>query len=58
MPDLMTRQEVADYLRVPLKTVEEWAYRGGNGPKFSKIGHHVRYRRADVDAWLIEKQRV
>jgi excisionase family DNA binding protein len=29
MPDLMTRQEVADYLRVPLKTVEEWAYRGG-----------------------------
>lgn len=46
----LTRQEVADQLRVPKSTVEGWAVKG-IGPKFAKFGRHVRYRLADVEAW-------
>lgn len=44
-------QEVADYLGVPLHTVYSWQARG-TGPKFYKVGKHVRYRMSDVDAWM------
>lgn len=30
----------------------------GEGPPFIKIGHLVRYRRADVRAWLASQPRV
>jgi predicted DNA-binding transcriptional regulator AlpA len=30
----------------------------GTGPRFLKIGKAVRYRRADIDAWLADKTRV
>ena len=44
---------LAKYLGVPLATV----YRmnsNGTGPRRIRVGKHVRYRRADVDAWLDE----
>ncbi len=36
---------------MPLATVYRWRTRGG-GPRGVKVGRHVRYRDADVEAWL------
>ncbi|HEX5493231.1 MAG TPA: helix-turn-helix domain-containing protein [Mycobacteriales bacterium] len=43
--------EVADYLGVTEPTLKTWRYTR-TGPKWSKVGRHVRYRWSDVDAWL------
>lgn len=51
---LATSQEVADYLGVPLRTVETWAYHG-TGPRYAKIGRHRRYRWEDVEAFVAAK---
>ncbi|WP_416978658.1 helix-turn-helix transcriptional regulator [Streptomyces sp. T028] len=48
---LASAQEVADYLGVPLNTVYQWSSRG-TGPKFIKVGRHLRARWDDVEAWL------
>lgn len=48
---LATRPDVAEYLGVPVATLERWAYIG-TGPKYRKVGRHTRYAWADVDAWL------
>lgn len=48
---LLTSQEVADYLGVPVQTLYGWRMKG-TGPRGIKIGKHVRYRRADVETWL------
>jgi excisionase family DNA binding protein len=48
---LMTVEELAAYLDVPKVTIYNWNSRD-TGPLRVKIGRHVRYRRADVDAWL------
>lgn len=56
---LGTPEEVADYLGVPVATLYAWRYqRNGKGPKSSKVGRHVRYRWADVEAWLDAQQSV
>lgn len=53
MPDpLWTPAALAEYLDRNEKTLAEWRYRGV-GPKYLKIEHgHIRYRQADVEAWL------
>jgi excisionase family DNA binding protein len=51
---LMTAEEVARYLGVPLPTLYMWRY-VGRGPRASKVGRWLRYRRSDVDAWLDEQ---
>jgi excisionase family DNA binding protein len=51
MTKLLTPTEVAELLDVPANTLPMWRYRGG-GPRFVKVGRHVRYRPEDVDAWL------
>ncbi|WP_060179557.1 helix-turn-helix transcriptional regulator [Streptomyces sp. IMTB 1903] len=48
---LATAQDVAEYCGVPLATVYQWSSRG-SGPKFIKVGRHLRARWADVEAWL------
>lgn len=48
---LGTRQEVADFLGVPKRTLDQWAARA-RGPRFIKVGKHARYRWSDVEAWL------
>jgi excisionase family DNA binding protein len=44
-------QAVADYLNLPLATLYAWKSQG-TGPRVSKVGKHLRYRKSDVDAWL------
>lgn len=46
----MTRPEVAERLRVPDKTLAQWASQG-KGPKYARFGRHCRYRISDVIAW-------
>ncbi len=48
---LLGPRDVADWLDVPLQTVYAWRHRSEGPPGF-KVGRHVRYRRADVEAWL------
>ena len=49
--DLWSPDEVADYLGVPRATLYGWRYKG-TGPRAMRVGRHLRYRRADVEAWL------
>ncbi|MEU3730287.1 helix-turn-helix domain-containing protein [Streptomyces sp. NPDC033538] len=48
---LATPQELADYVGVPLSTVYQWSSRGG-GPKFIRVGRHLRARWDDIEKWL------
>ncbi|MDG9673025.1 helix-turn-helix domain-containing protein [Micromonospora sp. DH14] len=48
---LATSPEVAKHLGVPVRTLDQWAYKG-LGPRFSKVGRHRRYRWNDVEKWL------
>lgn len=50
MADLLTLQEVADYLRVTEKTIYRLLERGSI-PAL-KVGHQWRFERALVDEWL------
>lgn len=55
--ELMTVQDVARYLRVPVGTLRNWRVTGA-GPPAARIGRHVRYRRADVESWVAERVRL
>jgi excisionase family DNA binding protein len=51
-PDLLTPQEAADYLRLPVRQLQQWRYLH-KGPAYVKAGHAVRYRRTDLDVWVL-----
>jgi excisionase family DNA binding protein len=53
---LLTPTEVAKELGLPARTVEQWRYRN-LGPRYVKVGRHVRYRPADIDAWIEQQVR-
>ena len=46
----LTRPEVAERLKIPPKTLAEWASQK-KGPPFTKIGRFSRYRLSEVIAW-------
>lgn len=51
-PALMTQDQAAAYLAVAPRTLEHWRLKGG-GPKFVRMsGRAIRYRKADIDAWI------
>jgi predicted DNA-binding transcriptional regulator AlpA len=50
----LSRQQLADRYGLPVKTPAQWASKG-TGPRYARIGRHVRYRLSDVIAW--EEQR-
>jgi excisionase family DNA binding protein len=50
-PKLYTADGLAQYLGVPLGTVNRWNYTG-TGPRAVRVGRFVRYRPADVERWL------
>ncbi len=51
---LLTAQEVADLLTVPLSWVRE-ATRDGRLPHL-KLGRYRRYQAAAIQAWLVQQQ--
>lgn len=48
---LLSTDEVARLLVVPVTTLYTWRYKG-TGPRAFKVGKHLRYRFADVMDWL------
>lgn len=48
---LLTPEEAAQELRLPVRQLQQWRYRG-LGPAYIKVGRAVRYPRTDLDAWL------
>ena len=46
--------DVSAYLGVPVGTLYQWRYTG-TGPKAYRLGKHLRYRQADVEAWLADQ---
>lgn len=58
MPDsdrLVTPEELSEMLQIPVGTIYQWRARH-TGPPAHKVGRHLRYRRADVEAWLEEQR--
>ena len=52
---LMTAEELAQLLRVPLATLYAWRYRG-DGPPGIRVGRHIRYRREAVLQWIAHRE--
>jgi excisionase family DNA binding protein len=48
---LLTRAQVAEWLQVPVATLDGWAYRR-EGPAYLRVGRHARYKASDVQAWI------
>lgn len=53
VPDRMTLAEAAYYLGIPSSTITTWrSRRPGYGPPAMLYGATLRYRKADLDAWM------
>lgn len=50
---LMTVEEVADYLNVPVSTLYQWRHKG-TGPRAFRVGRFLRYDPSNIRAWLHE----
>jgi predicted DNA-binding transcriptional regulator AlpA len=46
----LSRRELADRYGLPIKTIAQWASKG-TGPRYARMGRHVRYRLSDVIDW-------
>jgi hypothetical protein len=59
-PEYMNTEDTAVYLGVSPELLEQWRSQGG-GPSFHKLSEgkssRVRYRRADIDAWMAPRRR-
>ena len=48
---LLTVEELAEYLGVPVATIYAWRHRREGPPGF-RVGKHLRYRSRDVETWI------
>lgn len=55
--DLLDETEAAQYLTLAPSTLSVWRSTGRYSIPFLKLGHRVRYRRGDLDAWLESRTR-
>lgn len=51
IPDLLSVEELAGLLRVPVSTIYYWRLRG-EGPTPIRIGRYLRFDSADVARWI------
>lgn len=49
--NILNTREAATYCRLGKPTLERFRI-SGEGPRYCKLGGAVRYRLADLDAWL------
>jgi excisionase family DNA binding protein len=52
-PDVLSIQEVAKLLNIPVSTIYAWN-RHGVGPPHYKVGSKLRYRKSNARKWLAE----
>ena len=55
VPDVLTLNEAAEYLRIPRSTAYKLAQEGKIPGQ--KVGRHWRFRRDTIDRWLDESGR-
>ncbi|HEY8125991.1 MAG TPA: helix-turn-helix domain-containing protein [Methylocystis sp.] len=48
---LLNEAQAANHLNVSVRTLQQWRV-SGRGPLFTKLSRAVRYRRADLDAYV------
>lgn len=54
---LLTENEAAAFLDTTAGTLQVWRSTGRYGIPFVKIGRSVRYKRADLEAWIASRTR-
>jgi excisionase family DNA binding protein len=52
---LISTEQLARFLSVPVSTVYGWRHRG-EGPPGYRVGRHTRYRPEEVLTWLEERR--
>jgi excisionase family DNA binding protein len=53
---LLTPDEVAQYLRIPKGTLANWRYQS-IGPPYVRLGRHVRYHLDALERWVAQQAR-
>ncbi|MFV1962996.1 MAG: helix-turn-helix transcriptional regulator [Acidimicrobiia bacterium] len=51
---LLTVDDLAEYLGVPVATIYAWRYHRQGPPGF-RVGRHLRYRWADIEEWISDR---
>ena len=51
---LLTVEELADYLAVPVATIYAWRHRRQGPPGF-RVGRYVRFRWGDIQQWISDR---
>ncbi|MCP4968171.1 MAG: helix-turn-helix domain-containing protein [bacterium] len=52
---LVTIQELANSLGVPVATIYTWRYQHQGPPGF-RVGKHLRFRWSDIDSWIAQQR--
>lgn len=47
---ILNENQAAEYLNLSVKTLQAWRFQC-KGPRYSKLGRLVRYRKTDLDAY-------
>ncbi|WP_442497656.1 helix-turn-helix domain-containing protein [Methylobacter sp. sgz302048] len=55
LTELITSQEAAEYLGVTYKTLEVWRSTKRYHIPYIKVGRLVRYRKSDLEAFLLSR---
>ena len=55
--EMLSIEEAAAVLRVPVATMRYWRHLGATGPFSFRVGRHVRYWRTDLILWRAEQGR-
>lgn len=56
MKDMLTRQEAADYVGLPNRSLD-WLTKSGQGPRYIRVSERKRiYRKEDLDEWLASRE--
>ena len=51
---LLTVEDLATYLDVPVATIYAWRYHR-QGPAGFRVGRHLRFRSSDVESWIQDR---
>ena len=52
---LLSIEDLAGYLGVPIATIYDWRV-DGKGPCAIRVGRHVKFAVSDVQAWLVQQR--
>jgi excisionase family DNA binding protein len=55
-PNLLNRDEAAQYLGVAAQTLAVWATTGRYALRMVKVGRLCKYRKSDLDRWLQSRE--